>query len=101
MWCEAMPDLSIVTTLYRSEPFIEEFYVRATAAATTLGRSYEIIFVNDGSPDGVLSAAIEIAKSDPRVRVIDLARNFGHHVAAFAAIEAAKGDCVFLIDFGS
>jgi putative glycosyltransferase len=93
-----MLDFSIVTTLYRSEAFLQEFYIRATAAATTLGRSYEIIFVNDGSPDGSLAAALEIAEKDKRVRVIDLSRNFGHHVAAFAAIEASEGDYVFLID---
>lgn len=93
-----MPEISIVTTLYRSEAFIHEFYVRATAAAVTLGETYEIVFVNDGSPDGSLAAAIEIAASDSRVRVVDLARNFGHHIAAFAAIEAARGQRVFLID---
>ena len=93
-----MPEISVVTTLYRSEAFLVEFYHRATAAVRSLTGSYEIIFVNDGSPDRSLAIAMELAKKDPNVRVVELSRNFGHHVAAFAAVEASKGDRVFLID---
>jgi len=92
------PELSIVTTLYRSEAFVREFYVRVTAAATVLGVTYEIVLVDDGSPDSSLAQARDLAKMDRRVRVIELSRNFGHHIAAFAAIEAARGRRVFLID---
>ncbi|MGE0053275.1 MAG: glycosyltransferase family 2 protein [Hyphomicrobium sp.] len=92
------PQLSIVSTLYRSAPFLQEFYTRVKASAESLGPSFEIVLVNDGSPDESLAMAHELAARDPRVRVINLSRNFGHHVAAFAAIEAAKGERVFLID---
>lgn len=92
------PKLSIVSTLYRSAPFLHDFYARVKASANSLGCSYEIVLVNDGSPDGSLALAHELAALDERVRVISLSRNFGHHVAAFAAIEAAKGERVFLID---
>lgn len=93
-----MLELSIVTTLYRSAPFIKDFHARATASAAAVSESYEIVFVNDGSPDNSAAVAKQITKTDSHVRVVELSRNFGHHVAAFAGIEAARGERVFLID---
>lgn len=91
--------LSIVATLYHSAPYIIEFHRRVCAVAQQLaGESYEIILVNDGSPDNSLELAVQLAESDPHVKVIDLSRNFGHHHAMMSGLEAAKGDHVFLID---
>ena len=91
--------LSIVTTLYYSAPYITEFYHRATkAAASYCDDNYEIIFVNDGSPDNSLDLAIELAEQDSHVDVIDLSRNFGHHQAILTGLAHSKGDEVFLID---
>src|SRR5262245_3505179 len=91
--------LSIVTSLYQSEEFLTEFHTRCTAAATRLaGSSYEIIVVNDGSPDQSLQKAIDLHARDPHVRVIDLSRNFGHHKALMTGLAHARGDLVFLID---
>ncbi len=90
--------LSIVTTLYHSEPFIKEFYDRITTEAKKISDSYEIIFVNDGSPDQSLQAALELHKCDSHVKVFDLSRNFGHHKAIMTGLSYAKGDYVFLID---
>ena len=78
--------LSIVTTLYRSAPHLEEFYRRASAAAETITSDYEIVFVNDGSPDDSLLIALDLFERDPRVRVVDLARNFGHHKAMMTGL---------------
>ena len=80
--------LSIVTTLYRSAPHLEEFYVRATAAAGQLTSDFELVLVNDGSPDESLRIARALVDRDARVRVLDLARNFGHHKAMFYVITA-------------
>jgi putative glycosyltransferase len=91
-------NLSIVTTLYHSAPWLREFYVRARAAAETITREYEIIFVNDGSPDNSLEAALAIYEEDARVRVIDLSRNFGHHKAIMTGLAQARGDLIFLVD---
>jgi len=91
-------DLSIVTTLYKSAPFICEFYERAVAAAGRVVDDFEIVFVNDGSPDDSLTIAMSIADRDPRVKVIDLSRNFGHHHAVFAGLKEAAGKRVFLLD---
>jgi putative glycosyltransferase len=91
--------LSIVTTLYQSASNIHEFYNRASAASQVLaGMDYEIIFVNDGSPDESLNLAVEISKRDPCIVVIDLSRNFGHHKSMMIGLRYAKGDQVFLID---
>lgn len=93
-----MIDLSIVTTLYRSAPFIDEFYDRVCRAASSLEASFEIVFVNDGSPDDSLERALRLHARDPRVRVIDLSRNFGHHKAIMTGLERSCGRLVFLLD---
>ena len=63
-----------------------------------LGDDYEIVLVNDGSPDNSLDLAIQLAESDGHVVVVDLSRNFGHHKAMIAGLEHALGERVFLID---
>lgn len=91
--------LSIVTTLYQSAPYINEFYARASAAAMQLvGDDYELVFVNDGSPDDSLNLAIKLTEQDSHVVVVDLSRNFGHHKAMMTGLAHAKGELVFLID---
>lgn len=91
-------DLSIVTTMYHSAAYIEEFYARMCATAEKITHDYEIIFVNDGSPDESLEIAVSLYHKDPRVKVIDLSRNFGHHKAVMTGLAHAKGEKVFLID---
>jgi putative glycosyltransferase len=91
--------LSIVATLYRSAPYIPEFYQRVcTAASQIVGDDFEIILVNDGSPDDSLSVAVELSRQDSRVCVVDLSRNFGHHKAMMTGLSYASGEHVFLID---
>lgn len=91
--------LSIVATLYQSASYIREFHERSSAAAQKLvGDEYEIILVNDGSPDNSLELAIALTERDPKVVVVDLSRNFGHHKAMMTGLAYAKGDRVFLID---
>lgn len=91
-------DLSVVTTMYGAEACVEEFHRRMTAAAGKITDRYEIILVNDGSPDAALDKAVALYRSDPHVKVIDLSRNFGHHKAAMTGLAHARGDLVFLID---
>lgn len=91
--------LSIVTTLYNSSKYIEEFHRRSSAAAQKIVEDdYEIVFVNDGSPDNSLELAVRHSESDPHVIVVDLSRNFGHHKAMMTGLAHAKGEHVFLID---
>src|SRR5687767_15043180 len=90
--------LSVVTTLFHSAAHLDEFYTRATRAAELVHSDYEIILVHDGSPDESLNIALRIHQCDPHVRVIDLARNFGHHKAMMTGLEHARGELVFLLD---
>lgn len=91
--------LSFVTTLYQSAPYILEFHLRASDAARQLvGEDYEIVLVNDGSPDHSLDIAIQLTESDSHVVVVDLSRNFGHHKAMMTGLAQSKGGLIFLID---
>jgi len=90
--------LSVVTTMYCSAPYLCEFYKRSVETAKKITKDYEIIFVNDGSPDESLKIVVDFVEKDKRVKVIDLSRNFGHHKAIMTGLSYAKGDLVFLID---
>ncbi|NJR67823.1 MAG: glycosyltransferase family 2 protein [Synechococcales cyanobacterium CRU_2_2] len=91
--------LSIVATLYRSESYIHEFCYRSAEAAKLLVvEDYEIVLVNDGSPDQSLAVAVALSQEEPYLKVIDLSRNFGHHKAMMTGLAYANGDYIFLID---
>jgi putative glycosyltransferase len=90
--------LSVVSTLYRSAGTVDEFYRRMIAAAEAIAGDIEIVLVNDGSPDDSLERALALHRADPRVVVVDLARNSGHHKAMMTGLRHARGDLVFLLD---
>jgi len=90
--------LSIVTTLYKSTSHIDNFYERITKEAYKITDDYEIIFVDDGSPDDSLLKALKLYKKDQKVKVLELSRNFGHHKAIMTGLSHATGNFVFLID---
>ena len=91
--------LSIVTMVYRSRPYLDEFIEQAvTAAARIAGESYELIFVVDGSPDDSLQFLRSQQRQNPKITIVDLSRNFGHHQAAWCGLHTARGDRVFIID---
>ncbi len=90
--------LSVVTTLYYSQNYVREFHRRVVSSILKITDQYEIIFVNDGSPDQSLQRVLELQRTDPNVLVVDLSRNFGHHKAIMTGLRFAEGDYVFLID---
>lgn len=91
--------LSIVSTLYKSKPFLEKFLEEMISAVDKIKIiDFEIIFVNDGSPDNSLEFLIQKKKNIPQIKIIDLARNFGHHYAIQAGLSHTKGELIFLID---
>jgi putative glycosyltransferase len=90
--------LSVVTTLYQSSRYLQEFHQRMTVAARAITDDYELILVNDGSPDDSLEVAKKLLEGDRHIVIIDLSRNFGHHRAMMTGLERAKGAYVFLID---
>lgn len=90
--------ISVVTTLFKSAAYIEEFVERIRTELQKLTSEYEIILVDDGSPDDSLRIAQRLLPSEPRLRIIELSRNFGHHKALMTGLEHASGDLIFLID---
>lgn len=90
--------LSIVTSLYCSALYLREFYSRMRASAQKITDDFEIILVNDGSPDDSLAVALSLYEQDEHVKIIDLSRNFGHHRAFMTGVEHAQGEYIFFID---
>lgn len=91
--------LSVVSTLYKSKVFLDEFLVEIEKAIKFINiEDYELIFVNDGSPDDSLEHLINLMQTNAHIKIIDLSRNFGHHYAAYAGLKYAKGELTFLID---
>jgi putative glycosyltransferase len=77
---------------------VDEFHARMAATMSTITDDFEIIYVNDGSPDGALQRVLALQAQDRRVVAIDLSRNFGHHRALMTGLQHARGDHVFMID---
>ncbi len=90
--------LSIVVPLYNEEQVFALFVERVKALLRALPMAVEVILVNDGSSDGTLSLLHDVARRDSRFKVIGLARNFGHQIAATAGLDSARGDAVVLMD---
>lgn len=93
-----LPKLSIVTTFFRSRNFVARFYDEACRVAGALNIPFEIVFVNDGSPDDSFDVAHALQQRDRRVKLVDLSRNFGHHRALMAGFAFASGDLVYVTD---
>ncbi len=93
------PYLSVVVPVYNEAENLKTLFQRLTATLDRLGRSYEIVFTNDGSRDSSLSLLRDFHRRRPRqVRVIDFNGNFGQHMAIMAAFERARGEAVVTID---
>jgi len=90
--------LSIVTTMYYSRNYLDEFYKRTLAVVKELDLSYEFVFIDDGSPDDSLMVALGLQNKDHNIKVVELSKNFGHQKAIMTGLQYAKGDFVFLID---
>ena len=92
------PDLSIVVPLYNEEDSLRPLYAAITNAVVPLGISFEIVFVDDGSSDGTVRVADEIARGDPRVCLVKLRRNYGQTPAMAAGIAQASGEVIVTMD---
>jgi dolichol-phosphate mannosyltransferase len=92
------PTLSAVVICYKDAPAIVPMHARLTDVFTSLGVSYEIIFVNDGSPDDADVVLKELTANDPHVLAIEHSRNFGSQNAFVSGMELARGDAVVLLD---
>src|SRR5205085_8165006 len=94
----APTSISVVVPVYRSEQTIPELVRRLALVFDALAVAYEIILVNDGSPDGSWDAIEQAALACPAVRAIDLMRNYGQHNALLAGIRAAYYNVIVTLD---
>ncbi|MCC7159297.1 MAG: glycosyltransferase family 2 protein [Ignavibacteria bacterium] len=93
------PKISFVTAVYNSAVYLDEFIPECINIAKQINcPDFEIICVNDGSPDGSLAKLLEMKKKYLQIVIIDLSRNYGQHYALFAGITASTGDYIFLLD---
>ena len=93
-----MIQYSIVIPVFNEQENLDELYRRLNAVMQGLGASHEFIFVDDGSTDNSLLMMKTLHEQDPRVKVLKLSRNFGHHLALTAGVDYAKGEAVILMD---
>jgi polyisoprenyl-phosphate glycosyltransferase len=92
------PKLSAVIACYRDAPAIPQMHARLTETFTRLAVDYEIVFVNDASPDNTRDVLASLAERDPRVVVVNHTRNFGSQSAFTSGMQIATGDAVVLLD---
>jgi glycosyltransferase involved in cell wall biosynthesis len=92
------PEISVFLPVYNEEPNILPLHAKLDEALTRLGRTAEIIYVDDGSTDGSLRVLREVAECDRRVRVVALKRNYGQTAAMAAGIDAAHGEVLIPMD---
>jgi len=92
------PFLSVVIPLYNERENVEELHRQLRVALDGLGRSYELILVDDGSTDGTPALLRALQERDPGVRVLELRRNFGQTAAFSAGFDHARGDVVVTSD---
>jgi undecaprenyl-phosphate 4-deoxy-4-formamido-L-arabinose transferase len=91
--------VSVVVPVFNEEKNLSELVSRLRAVMDGTGEPYELVFVDDGSGDGSLSELKQAAAAQPdRIRVLELARNFGQHQAILAAFESVTGDVVVTLD---
>lgn len=90
--------LSVVVSCYNEELALNQFYQEAAKVLKTIPWDYELIFVNDGSQDGTLAVLRSLASRDPKVRVINFSRNFGHESAMIAGLDYSTGDATVCMD---
>jgi len=91
-------DLSIVIPLYNEEESVNPLYAQLTTALGGLGRTYEIICINDGSSDHTYDVLFRLAEPDPNVKVVNLRRNFGQTAAMSAGFDHARGRVIVPMD---
>jgi undecaprenyl-phosphate 4-deoxy-4-formamido-L-arabinose transferase len=91
-------DISVLVPILNEEESLRELDERLHKALETLGRAYEIIYINDGSTDGTQQMLEEFHSQDNHVRVVEFNRNYGQHMALFAGMERSRGDIVITID---
>jgi len=90
--------LSVISPVYGCRVCLYELYYRLNETLREITPNFEIILINDASPDGAWDSIIELSANDRRVKGIDLSRNFGQHYAIAAGLDYCKGEWVVVMD---
>lgn len=91
-------DISVVIPIYNEEENLETLHRRLRETMDRLGKSYEIVLVDDGSSDRSVEIIHRLIAGDPHLKLIEFNRNYGQHAAVFAGFEHARGDVVVTLD---
>jgi len=91
-------EISVVVPLYNEELNIDSLFKRLLSELSRLDMSYEIVCVNDGSKDNTIDCLIEHHDQNPRIKVVNLSRNYGKEIALSAGLDYANGNAVIPID---
>ncbi len=94
----ARPALSVVVPCYNEALGLAEFHQRLSAVMQSIGRSWEVVYVNDGSRDDTLACMEALRARHPQVGLINLSRNFGKEIALTAGLDQAAGQAIVVID---
>lgn len=89
---------SVVIPVYRGSPYLQELCLRLCSTLTRLGGDYEIILINDASPDNSWDIIQQLTIADKRIQGIELSRNFGQHNAITAGLQASSGEWIVVMD---
>jgi glycosyltransferase involved in cell wall biosynthesis len=92
------PELSLIIPVYNEEESLDRLYERVTESVTELGRSWEVIFIDDGSSDRSFELLERLAARNTRVKVVRFVRNFGQTAALAAGIDFASGKVIIPLD---
>lgn len=89
---------SVIIPVYNEEAVLPETIRRLLAVMDSSGESFELLFINDGSRDRTAEMLCRACEENPKIRLIDFSRNFGHQTAITAGMDYAAGDCMVIID---
>ena len=89
---------SIIIPVFNEEENIQKLFERLLQVVSGLSSDFELIFINDGSKDNTLQLVKDLAANEPKVKYINLSRNFGHQIAVSAGLDACLGQRVVIID---
>lgn len=92
------PELSLVVPMFNESGNVDGLFARLTEVMTGIGVSYEIVCVDDGSRDDTVARVVDHHRRDPRIKVVELSRNFGKELALTAGLQHTSGQAVVMLD---
>ncbi|MBI5863047.1 MAG: glycosyltransferase family 2 protein [Planctomycetes bacterium] len=95
---QSRPALSVVVPVFNERENVTALLERVLSVLGSIGLTFEVLFVDDGSSDGTPDEIVRLSSRNPGIRLLRLARNFGHQAALFAGLEHARGQAIVTLD---